>query len=130
MRPVFSNLESVFGSVTSTQQPLIASSHVGYDRRMLPVDVEVDHRENRLINPLPYSGEAEMDRDRSDHSTSDSPSHRIDQANNGSEGGFQEQPETIDERLARIRAEIAAGVYETPEKLEIAVSRMLGLPTD
>ena len=35
-------------------------------------------------------------------------------------------PETIEERLARIKAEIEAGVYETPEKLEIAIDRMFG----
>ncbi len=34
-------------------------------------------------------------------------------------------PMTRAERLARIRSEIASGVYETPEKLNAAVSRML-----
>ena len=32
----------------------------------------------------------------------------------------------IAERLARIQREIAAGTYETPEKLEAAIDRMLG----
>lgn len=34
--------------------------------------------------------------------------------------------ETRAERLARIQREIAAGTYETPEKLEAAIDRMLG----
>ncbi len=34
-------------------------------------------------------------------------------------------PEIREELVARIRAEIAAGTYETDEKLEIAVGRLL-----
>ncbi|HIQ20562.1 MAG TPA: flagellar biosynthesis anti-sigma factor FlgM, partial [Planctomycetes bacterium] len=34
-------------------------------------------------------------------------------------------PEIRQERVARIRAEIAAGTYETEEKLEIAIGRLL-----
>ena len=37
------------------------------------------------------------------------------------------RPETRDERLARIRSEIESGVYETDEKLELAIDRMLGV---
>jgi hypothetical protein len=39
-------------------------------------------------------------------------------------------PETRAQRLERIKREIAAGVYETPEKLEAAVERMLGVLID
>ena len=35
--------------------------------------------------------------------------------------------ETRAQRLARIRREIQDGVYETPEKLEAAIERMLGV---
>jgi len=34
--------------------------------------------------------------------------------------------ETREERLERIRAEIAAGTYDTDEKLDIAIERMIG----
>jgi len=34
-------------------------------------------------------------------------------------------PEIRADLVARVRAEIAAGVYETPEKLEIALDRLL-----
>ncbi|HVU86709.1 MAG TPA: hypothetical protein VHD36_05280 [Pirellulales bacterium] len=34
------------------------------------------------------------------------------------------QSETRDERLVRIRREIAAGTYETPERLNIAIERL------
>ena len=35
--------------------------------------------------------------------------------------------ETHEERLARIKSEIESGSYETPEKLELAIERMLGV---
>lgn len=38
--------------------------------------------------------------------------------------------ETRAERLARIKREIEAGTYETPDKLEAAVERMLGVLSD
>ena len=34
-------------------------------------------------------------------------------------------PEIREERVAAIRAQIASGIYETPEKLDIALSRLL-----
>jgi negative regulator of flagellin synthesis FlgM len=37
----------------------------------------------------------------------------------------QAVPEIRQDRVAAIRAKIAAGTYETPEKLEIAVERLL-----
>ena len=37
----------------------------------------------------------------------------------------QDLPDLRADRVAQIRAEIASGVYETPEKLEIAVGRLL-----
>lgn len=37
----------------------------------------------------------------------------------------QQLPDIRHERVQAIRAEIAAGTYETPEKLEIAISRLL-----
>ena len=38
---------------------------------------------------------------------------------------IQEMPEIRQERVDQIRAEIAEGVYETDEKLDVAVSRLL-----
>ncbi len=38
--------------------------------------------------------------------------------------------ETRAERLARIKREIEAGTYETPEKLDAAIERMLGVFAD
>ncbi|WP_437205097.1 hypothetical protein [Planctomicrobium sp. SH664] len=40
------------------------------------------------------------------------------------------QGETRAQRLARIRREIQSGTYETPEKLEAAIERMLGVLVD
>jgi negative regulator of flagellin synthesis FlgM len=37
----------------------------------------------------------------------------------------RELPEIREDRVAALRAQIEAGTYETPEKLEIALSRML-----
>ena len=37
----------------------------------------------------------------------------------------REMPEVRQDRVARIRAQIANGTYETPEKLDIAISRLL-----
>lgn len=39
-------------------------------------------------------------------------------------------PESRAERLARIRREIAAGTYETQEKLEAAIDRLIGVLAD
>lgn len=40
--------------------------------------------------------------------------------------GISRLPEIRHERVDEIRRQIAAGVYETPEKLEIALDRLLG----
>jgi negative regulator of flagellin synthesis FlgM len=34
-------------------------------------------------------------------------------------------PDIREDRVAQIRAEIARGTYETPEKLDVALSRLL-----
>jgi negative regulator of flagellin synthesis FlgM len=39
--------------------------------------------------------------------------------------GISRLPEIRHERIAEIRQQIAAGVYETPEKLELALDRLL-----
>jgi negative regulator of flagellin synthesis FlgM len=39
--------------------------------------------------------------------------------------GIDRLPEIRYERVAEIRSQIAAGVYETPEKMEIAMDRLL-----
>jgi len=38
---------------------------------------------------------------------------------------IHEMPEVRQDRVAQIRAQIANGTYETPEKLEIALERLL-----
>ena len=38
---------------------------------------------------------------------------------------IQEVPEVRSELVERVKAEIAAGTYETPERLEIAVQRLM-----
>jgi negative regulator of flagellin synthesis FlgM len=38
--------------------------------------------------------------------------------------GVNQLPEIRHERVAEIRGQIAAGVYETPEKLELALDRL------
>jgi anti-sigma28 factor (negative regulator of flagellin synthesis) len=40
-------------------------------------------------------------------------------------GRVQDAPELRTDRIAQIRAEIAAGVYETDDKLNVALGRML-----
>jgi len=39
--------------------------------------------------------------------------------------GISQLPEIRQERVEEIRRQIAAGAYETPEKLEVAVDRLL-----
>lgn len=39
--------------------------------------------------------------------------------------GINQLPEIRHERVEAIRSQIASGVYETPEKLELALDRML-----
>ncbi len=116
MRPLFPLFDALVSLNTISQTPLIAGTDLGYDRQFLPVEVFLGHGE-----PIPNSGESEMVRERSNRTTSD---QKTDQNMPNS------QPETRQERLARIRAEIDSGAYETPEKLEIAISRMLGVLTD
>ncbi len=36
----------------------------------------------------------------------------------------RELPEIREDRVAQVRAEIARGTYETPEKLDLALSRL------
>ncbi|MBX6313759.1 MAG: flagellar biosynthesis anti-sigma factor FlgM [Isosphaeraceae bacterium] len=40
-------------------------------------------------------------------------------------GGIDRLPEIRHERVEEIRRQIAAGTYETPEKLEVALDRLL-----
>lgn len=116
MRPAISFLQSLVCLQSPTQKPLIACAGLGYDRQFMPVNVNFDHGKQSL-----NSGEAEMDRKGPNRTKpNQDPTSLV--ANS--------QPETLDERLARIRAEIDSGLYETPEKLEIAISRMLGVITD
>ena len=53
----------------------------------------------------------------------------VDQLDISPEADFVAQtkglPEIREDRVAQIRAQIAAGTYETPEKLDIALSRLL-----
>ena len=116
MRPLFPLFDALVNLNSLGQVPLIAGTDLGYDRQFLPIEAFLDHGE-----PIPTSGEAEMDRRPSNHTNSD---------RNSAHSMTDPQPETRQERLARIRAEIDSGLYETPEKLEIAISRMLGVLID
>jgi len=57
------------------------------------------------------------------------PSHGVDELDISSEADFvsqaRELPGIREERVAQIRAQIQSGVYETSEKLDIALSRLL-----
>lgn len=132
MRPTLSLLNSFFALSTSVQKPLIACGNLGYDQQILPVEVCFHRDRNSSINQESTTGEAEMDRTRSNHTNPNSDSDQSDAAarHNRNHVHSDFEPETIDERLARIKAEIESGVYETPEKLEIAIDRMFGVITD
>lgn len=124
MRPTLSILNSFFALTSSIQKPLIACGDVSYDQQILPVEVCFHHDRDLSTNHDSLNGEAEMDQTRSNRSDPgqvSGQSSNIDMARDKSS-----EPETIEERLARIKAEIEAGVYETPEKLEIAIDRMFG----
>jgi negative regulator of flagellin synthesis FlgM len=58
-----------------------------------------------------------------------SSSYGVDQLDLSPEVEFAAQvrdlPEIREDRVAAIRAQIASGTYETPEKLDIALSRLL-----
>ncbi|QDT32262.1 hypothetical protein [Thalassoglobus polymorphus] len=116
MRSAFTLFQSLTCFNSSVQTPLIACTDLSYDRQFLPNEVFFENG-----NVFPNSGEAEMDRKRPDRT-------QPHQDNLDSEA--VPSAETREERLARIRAEIDSGVYETPEKLEIAISRMLGVISD
>lgn len=57
------------------------------------------------------------------------PSTGVDELDISSEADFVSQardlPEIREERVAQIRAQIQSGTYETAEKLDLAVSRLL-----
>lgn len=57
------------------------------------------------------------------------PSFGVDELDISSEADFVSQardlPEIRHDRVAQIRAQIQSGQYETPEKLDIALSRLL-----
>lgn len=119
MRPTFVILDLLASLSRSTgsmaEQTLLTAPLLGYDRCILPVGVCFDQG-----NVVPFQGEAEMERKRpekGEHPPQDMASAKS-------------EPETREQRLARIRAEIEAGEYETPEKLEIAIGRMLGAMTE
>ncbi len=116
MRPAFTLFNSLTCFETPVQTPLIACTDLSYDRQFLPDEVFFDHGDT-----TPNSGEAEMDRKRPDRTQPHQDNHNSEPI---------PSPETREERLERIRAEIDSGVYETPEKLEIAISRMLGVISD
>lgn len=99
-----------------THTPLIERRYLGYNRQFTPVR-NIGYPKDDFTN----SGEAEMDRERSNRTN---PNEQDDVPSIGN------QTESREEKLARIRAEIEAGVYETPEKFEIAISRLLGMHAD
>lgn len=121
MRPAFSNSDSFDQTLQSSQKPLIGPIDLRYDSMFGVASGATLAGERRTIYRVNSTGEAEMDREGP---------HRPEP--NDTPGGMPQpsQPETIEQKLARIRAEIDAGVYETPEKLEIAISRMLGVIGD
>ncbi|MBT5019782.1 hypothetical protein OAF42_03050 [Planctomicrobium sp.] len=124
MRPTLSILNSFFALTSSVQKPLIACGDVGYDQQILPVEVCFHHDRDLSTNHDSLNGEAEMDRKGSNRTN---PNQVPGQPSNTDMARDKSSdPETIEERLARIKAEIEAGVYETPEKLEIAIDRMFG----
>lgn len=119
MRPRFYfDADCAMSSVSGPhfQTPLIETGNLRYDRQNLP-----EQTESHPGAGLEQLREAEMDRKRPE------PSIPPTQPNASSVEG---EPETRAQRLARIRAEIEAGVYETPEKLEIALGRMFGTLLD
>ena len=96
-----------------------------------------------LVEPVPgYNRFTDQDASRVECRSNDSPSmfrkpamdsQRTPNSNSESENSTDRstpEVESHEERLARIKAEIEAGVYETPEKLEIAIDRMFGTLVD
>lgn len=121
MRPHSISSKSVnqicFVSVTGQSEPkfLLAAAHSGYNSsvRSLLVSVAEPAGSEQSI-----SRKFVMDPHRPDSDTeqfSDDDSTRS---------------ETHQQRLARIKSEIKAGTYDTPEKFEIALERMLGVYAD
>lgn len=70
----------------------------------------------------------------SERSVSDGPQERVDRPDSMAGHNSQSSPsqsversgESHAERLARIKSEIESGTYDTPEKLDLAIDRMLG----
>lgn len=97
---------------------LINNGDVEYDWQKLPVPV--------------YPAELYFDDPNLMESGMENQQNKGDTSQPQLSGNAQQPPrhETRSERLQRIRAEIDAGVYETNEKLEAAVDRMLGVFSD
>jgi hypothetical protein len=117
MRPFHLFLHDLLSPCSSPG--LIKNGDVGYDRQELPVEAVRPSRPALLGAQEIEMKPEQPQRDASNQSGSFPPA-----------GGQDFQPETRAERLERIRLEIEAGTYETPEKLEAAVDRMLGVLTD
>lgn len=121
MRPAISLISAYYSFNLShetdcTHTPLIERRYLGYNRQFTPVRMPGCQKEDST-----NSGEAEMDRERSNRTNPNEQDYVP---------AIGSQTESREEKLARIRAEIEAGVYETPEKFEIAISRLLGIHAD
>lgn len=117
MRPFHIFLHGLFSPCSNPG--LIKNGDVGYDRQQLPVQDAVLNRPTLLD-----AQEVEM---KPEQPQGDALNECVSPPRSD---GRDFHPETRAERLERIRLEIETGAYETPEKLERAVERMLGVLTD
>ncbi len=77
-------------------------------------------------NPLPLSGlSVDSDQGTRPGGAPQRREHRPDSRSRRGHQAAQARSESESERLARIRREIAAGTYLTPEKLAIVVERLM-----
>ena len=145
MRPAFSKLPAAsrFVSPASESEPGLPEplAMLYNSRQNLPLTGSQQQTSSASRNSRPSS--ADHPRSRSGHELAGrpvSPEHEaeMDSPRPETESSQQDasnspqsrQGETRAERLQRIRREIELGIYETPEKLEKAIDRMMGVIVD
>jgi len=109
MRPASLAFNNLLVSHVAVGHGLLALSNLRYDRQIVP---DIDHTAMGQLTPITGKANVDQERPQSEPQSPKSPASR---------------EETRAERLARIKAEIEAGEYETEEKLEKAIDRMLGV---
>jgi len=114
MRPAHNNSKSTVSLLTASLPALIEAGIIGYSRQTLPASADGITAFRHTLTP----SEDDMPEQSPKENEASETINRID--------GPGQPVETRAEKLARIKAEIEAGTYDTDEKLEASIDRMFG----